>query len=172
MFVFNYLRRGGGVITRKHGGLHVRIFHNKGTTAGITGLLISTLFFALMAWGFSDPFRHVGWSRELLYLLPLPILLVLPYLIVLRIVIWKAFGQEEILVENGVFRWTCTSLWLSDEFKTPTSNISAVSAVTRWFGDNHVDFTTQDRTYRMGDKILRDEAVQLAHALKRAIGLH
>jgi hypothetical protein len=171
MMKFDYLQR-RVFIAHKQGGLHVRIFHNEGWTTGAIGFLLSTFLFAFVAWGLSEPFRHVGWSRELLYLLPFPILLILAYLIVLRIVIWKAFGQEEILVENGVFHWTCTSLWLKDELKTPTSEISAVSAVIRWFGDNRVEFTTQGRTYRVGEKILRDEAIQLAHALKRSIGLH
>jgi hypothetical protein len=149
MMKFDYLRR-RVFIAHRQGGLHVRILHNEGRTAGVIGFLV----------------------RELLYLLPLSILLILAYLIVLRIVIWKAFGQEEILVENGVFRWTCTSLWLKDELKIATSDISAVSAVTRWLGDNRVEFTTKGHTYRVGEKILRAEAIQLAHALKRAIGLH
>jgi hypothetical protein len=164
-----YLRR-RVFIDHSHGRLHIRILHGHRKDLAIFGVLLSSLFVVLTGSMFIAPVRRAGWSMDLLYLLPL-ILLAVAYYIVLRIAIWMAYGREEIVVEGDDLRWTCIALWLRDELRAAASEVTEVKAVTPWHGRNFVELTTRGRTYRIGDPMLRDEAIQLAHAMKAAIGL-
>ena len=103
--------------------------------------------------------------------MPLPVLLAVAYYILLRIIIWNSFGQEEIVVESGEMRWTCTALWFKDKLTATANEIAGVKAITPWHGRNFVELTTRGHSYRIGDPIKRDEAIQLEHALKSSIGL-
>lgn len=117
------------------------------------------------------PLWRAGWSLEALYLLPMPVLAAIAYWIALRIFLWEAFGNEEIVVEGGLLRWTCKALWWKDELEVPVRDISDVRAVTPWHGGNRVELTTQGRSYCVGEQVLCDEATKMAHALRRAAGL-
>jgi hypothetical protein len=170
MFRSEYLRR-RAFIAHSHGRLHVRIFHERRTGAAIYGLVLFTIVFGLMGSTFFAPIRRAGWSMDLVYLLPIPVLLAIAYYIFLRITIRNSFGREEIVVEGGQMRWTCTVLWFKDEITVAANEIAEIKAITPWHGRNFVELTTRGHTYRVGDTILHDEAIQLAHALKASIGL-
>lgn len=170
MFTFKHLRR-RVFIAHSHGQLHVSILHERRTSDAIFGLVLSTVFFVLMGSVLIAPMRRAGWSTDLLYWLPFPVLLAVAYYIVLRIVIWNSFGREEIVVEGGELRWTCTALWFNDELEAAANEIAGVKAVTPWHGKCRVELTTSGHTYRVGDSMFRDEAIKLAHVLKAALGL-
>jgi hypothetical protein len=170
MFTFKHLRR-RVFIAHSHGRLHVRILRERRTVDAIFGLMFSTVFFVLMGSVFIAPMRRAGWSTDLLYWLPFPVLLAVAYCIVLRIVIWNSFGREEIVVEGGELRWTCTAWWFNDKLKAAANEVAEVKAVTPWHGKCRIELTTAGHTYRVGDSMLRDEAIKLAHALKAALGL-
>lgn len=169
MFTFKHLRRVFIAHSQSH--LHVSIFHERRTGDAIFGLVFSTVFTVLIGSVLIAPMRRAGWSTDLLYWLPFPILLVVAYYIVLRIVIWNSFGREEIVVEGGELRWTCTALWFNDELTAAANEIAAVKAVTPWHGKCRVELTTSGHTYRVGDSMLREEAIKLSHALNAALGL-
>src|ERR1700732_260916 len=170
MFTFKYLRR-RVFIAHSHGRLHVRVFHERRMAGTIYGLVLFTVVLVSMISTFFAPIRRAGWSMDLVYLVPIPVLAAIAYYIFLRITIWSSFGREEIVVEGGQMRWTCTALWFKDELTADANEIAGVKAITPWHGRNRVELTTKGRTYLIGDSMRRDEAVQLAHALKAAVGL-
>ncbi|MGC2743544.1 MAG: hypothetical protein WA672_10180 [Candidatus Angelobacter sp.] len=169
MFSSKYLRR-RVFISHSHGRLHVRIFHERRIGTAIYGLLLFTVAGIMMGSALIAAIRRVGWSMDLAYLLPIPVLLAIAYYVALRITIWNWFGREEIVVEGGQMRWTSTALWFHHELTAAANEIAEVKAVTPWHGRNFVKLTTRGRSQRIGDTMLRDEAIQLAHALKAAVG--
>ena len=167
---FPYLRRRIS-IGQTDGCLRIQVAHANRRGRGIFGLLFSTLFLLLAGPVFVGPLWRAGWSIEALYLLPLPALIAIAYLIGAHICLWEAFGREEIVVQDGLLRWTCRVLWWKEELEVPVRDISDVRAVTPWHGGNRVELTARGRSYRVGEIILRDEATHMAHALRRAAGL-
>jgi hypothetical protein len=133
------------------------------------GTVVATAVMLLIAPTFITPFRHANWPTVALYLLPLLALLIGAYLIALWISLWQAFGVEEIVVRDGLLRWKWRVLWLKGELDIPTEEIFDVKAVTPWHGGNRVEFSAQSRRYRMGEKILHAETIELAQALRRAV---
>lgn len=86
--------------------------------------------------------------------------------------IWALFGVEEVIVQDGTLRWTRTALFWKRRFETVTANISSVEAITPWHSlNNRVAFIVSERRYTVGQKLLRDEAMELASALKHALRL-
>jgi hypothetical protein len=168
MMTFKYLRR-RVAITQAHGNLRVKIAHSNPRSPGVLGMLAATAAVLLVAPILIAPFRRTDWPTVALYLLPLLALLMGAYLIVLWISLWQAFGVEEIVVRDGLMRWTWKVLWFKGEFDIPTQEIIDVKAVTPWHGHNRVEFSAQSRRYRMGETILHDEATELAQALRRAV---
>ncbi len=107
---------------------------------------------------------------EALYILPLFVLGLTGYILALAIAIWGAFGVEEIVMEAGVLRWTCTALKWTRTREIPSVDITEIKAITPWYGlDNTVELTANGRCLTIGDKLLHDEAIQLAHELRQAI---
>jgi len=170
MMTFPYLQKRVS-IAQSHGCLRIQVAHINRRGLGIFGLLFSTLFLLLAGPVFIGPLWRAGWSIEALYLLPLPVLVAIAYLIAIHTCLWEAFGREEIVVQDGLLRWTCKALWWKDELEVPVGEISDVRAVTPWHGGNRVELTARGRSYRVGEKILRDEATHMAHALRGAAGL-
>jgi hypothetical protein len=169
MSVYHHLRCVS--LDHSHGKLHVRIFDGYRKDLAIFGLLMATLVLVLTGSILTTPFRRTGWSMDLFYLLPFPVLLAMAYYIVLRISIWMAYGREEIVVDGGQLCWTCTALWLTDELKAAAAEIVEVKAITPWHGNCRIELTTKVHSYRVGDSIRRDDAIHVAHELKRALGL-
>ena len=171
MMNFRYLRR-TVTITHEHGNLQVLIADSKRWNADtIRGLAFVAIFFCFVA-KFIAPLRHMHWSITTLYIWLFFAPFLAFYLYVLWGFLWRAFGKEEILVKDGVMRWTCKVLWFKDELDFPVNDISDVKAITPWHGRNRVEFTAQGRRYHLFKTFLRDEATGLAHALRHAVGGH
>jgi hypothetical protein len=168
MMYFNYLRRRVS-ITHAHGGLRVKIAHSNRRSSGIIGTVAATAALLFITPIFIAPFHRADCLTIALYLLPLLALLIGAFLIVVAISLWQAFGIEEIVVQDGLMRWTWKVLWVKDELDIPTDEISDVKAVTPWHGRNRVEFSAQSRRYRIGETILQDEAMELARALKQVV---
>ncbi|HLY99242.1 MAG TPA: hypothetical protein VKT33_09280 [Candidatus Angelobacter sp.] len=110
---------------------------------------------------------------DILYCLPLLALGLTCYGIGLAIAVWGAFGVEEIVVEAGALRWTRTALKWRRTRDIPIEAITEIRAITPWYGlDNAVEVTARCRRQRIGDKLLQDEAIELAKHLRKAIGLY
>jgi hypothetical protein len=168
MMTFKYLRRRVS-ITQTHGNLRVKIAHSNQRGSGIMGTVLATAVMLLIAPTFIAPLHRAHWPMPALYVLLLLALLLCIYLIVLWISLWQAFGVEEIVVRDGLLRWKWKVLWLKGELDIPTEEIFDVKAITPWHGGNRVEFSAQSRQYRMREKILHDEATELAQALRRAV---
>jgi hypothetical protein len=168
MMDFKYLRR-TVTITHEHGNLQIRIAESKrwnGYT--IRSLAVLTVFLFFVA-EFVAPLRHMRWSMTTFYVSLFLAPFLATYLYVLWTFLWKAFGIEEVLVKDGVMRWSCKVLWFNDELDFPVNDISDVKAITPWHGRNRVEFTAQGRSYHLFKVILRDEATELAQALQHAV---
>src|SRR5581483_10786934 len=99
------------------------------------------------------------------YILPVFALGLMCYVIAIGMAVWGAFGVEEIVVEAGTLRWTRTRIILF-------TDITAIKAITPWYGlDNTIEITAGGKQRRLGDKLLRDEAIEVAKHLRRAVGL-
>jgi hypothetical protein len=86
--------------------------------------------------------------------------------------VWSAFGVEEIDVEAGTLRRTRRALKWSRECDVPISDITEIKAITPWHGlDSTVEVMTHRKRFTIGDKLLHDEAIELAHRLCQAAGL-
>jgi hypothetical protein len=95
------------------------------------------------------------------------------YVIAIAIGVWGAFGVEEISVIAGSLQWTRTALGWTRTKVIPLTEITEIKAITPWHGlDNTVEVTAARKQRRIGDKLLRDEAVELAQNLRQATGLN
>jgi hypothetical protein len=168
MLTFKYLRRRVSIVHMR-GNLRVKIAHSNRRGSGIIGTVAATAVLVFIAPAFFAPLHHADWPRAAIYILPVLALFIGAYLIVLWMSLWQAFGVEEIVVRDGLMRWTWKVLWLKGTFDIPTEEIVDVKAVTPWHGRNRVEFSTQKRGYRIGETILHDEAMELAQALRRAV---
>jgi hypothetical protein len=109
---------------------------------------------------------------DVLYISPLLVLGLACYVIGLAIAVWGAFGVEGIVVEGGSLRWTRTALKWRRTREIPINDVTEIRAITPWHGlDNTVEVTAQRRRHRIGDRLLQDEATELANHLRRVIGL-
>jgi hypothetical protein len=104
--------------------------------------------------------------------LPILALGIAAYIIALAIAAWSGFGVEEIDVDADMIRWKRTALKWSRMRTIPISDVTEIKAITPWHGfDNTVEVTTHRERLTFGDKLLRDEATELAHRLRGAVGL-
>jgi len=116
-------------------------------------------------------FRKPLSSQDLVLLAPIAFVL-LWYLLAVRIGMWRGFGIEQIVIENGVFSWTRSALFWNRKVEMPVAEIAEVRTVTPWHDlSNHVEFMAQGRIYRVGDMLRRDETYELADILRRAVDL-
>ena len=75
-------------------------------------------------------------------------------------------------MKDGTLRWTKAALFWKRRFETVTAYISSVEAITPWHSlNNRVELTAHGRRYTIGQKLLRDEAIELAAALNHALHL-
>jgi hypothetical protein len=134
-------------------------------------LCVSTAMFAMFCNMIFDTARRH--PEGLGYILAMLALGLTGYLIVLAIAVWGAFGVEEIIVEAGALHWKRTALKWSRTRDIPLDCITEIRAITPWHGrDNTVEVTADGAQYQIGDRLLRDEAIELAQHLRRAVGLH
>ncbi len=89
-----------------------------------------------------------------------------------RFALWGSFGVEEVVVSQGTLHWHRKALWWKRNFEAAESEITNVISKTPWIGSNHVEFVYRGRSYSIGDMILRDEAAEVADALRNALGPH
>ena len=107
-----------------------------------------------------------------MYMLAVLAFVFLWYFIGLGVAGWRAFGVEEIVVHGDTLCWTRTALFWERRFEIPTKEITHVRAVTPWHAlSNRVEFTALGTQRTIGDMLLRDETTEIAHALKKAIGV-
>jgi hypothetical protein len=94
------------------------------------------------------------------------------YALALAIGVWGAFGVEQIVVEAGSLCWTRTALKWTLTRHYPVAEITEIRAITPWHGlDNTVEVTAAGEQLRIGNKLLHDEATELAQHLRKAVGL-
>ena len=105
-------------------------------------------------------------------ILPVLALGVVCYGIALAFGIWGAFGVEEVVVESGSLHWKRTALKWTQTSIILVTDITGITAIAPWHRlDNTVEISTDRKCRRLGDKLLRDEALELANDLRHAIGL-
>jgi hypothetical protein len=158
-------------INRKNGGLSVRIERQNSRGLYFWIMCLSTVmfgFFCNMLWGASLRNPHGG----LYVVLPMSALGLACYALALAIGVWGAFGVEEISIEAGSIRWTRTALKWTRASDIPIADITEIRAITPWHGlDNTVEVTAARKQQRIGDRLLQDEALELAQHLRYAVGL-
>jgi len=159
-------------INHKHGALAVRIDPTNDRTLYIGMLVVFTAGFLVFMYIFIHPFFRGASAKNFLYVLPFLGFILMWYAIGLRITLWRAFGVELIVVEDGLLHWTRTALFWTRKFDIPAREITDVTAITPWHGlSNHVQVTAQGRSRSIGDMLLSDEASELAHKIDHAIKL-
>jgi hypothetical protein len=171
VLTFNHLRRRVS-ITHKDGSLVVRIARHNDRPLYIVMLLAFTAAFLYFCYFFTSPFFRRPLSADWLYVLLFLAFVLLWYFVGLRVAGWRAFGVEEIVVHEDTLRWTRIALFWKRRLEIPTREITQVRAVTPWHTlSNRVEFTALGRRRTIGDMLLRDEATEIEHALKKAIGV-
>jgi hypothetical protein len=163
MMKLPYLRRRVS-ISHKHGILQVSIASSsdKGLVAAtavgmaIIGLMQVTLI-------------ETMWHRRA-YVHVVILLIFGLWFWLVRTTIRKKLSVDEISIQNGTLHWTSKALWIRQEVDIPLHEILEVHAMTPWHALwNRVELVVKSGTYQMGTGILRDEAEQLAHELKKVI---
>jgi len=130
----------------------------------LTGGLLVFLYFPIAAF-FRNPL-----STQEIVLIPFTALILFCFVLAARIGMWRVFGVEDIVVENGRFSWTRTALFWRRKLELPATEITAMRPSTPWHDlSNRVEFIAHGRLYRIGDMLRRDEAYELADALTRAV---
>ncbi len=124
-------------------------------------------------------FCHVLWDTSFRHphdivvaILPVFALALAMYLLALAAAFWAAFGVEELSSEAGSLRWSRKVLKWTRVKDIPITESTDVKATTPWYGiDNTVQVNTTRKQQRIGERLLRDEALELAHLLRQAVGL-
>jgi len=172
MFNLDKHRRRRVFIKYEHGTLAVRIERNSDRPLYITILLAFTAAFVFFMTTFIRPFFRDASIKDFLYVSPFLAFLLVWYVIGLRVTVWRAFGVEEVLVKGGFLQWTRTALFWTRKLEVPAKNVADVKAITPWHTlSNRVEFSALGRRRAIGDMLLRDEATELAHELRRAVGV-
>jgi hypothetical protein len=170
VLTFNHLRRRVS-ITHKQGALVVHIARHNQRPLYIAMVLGFTVAFLYFFYLFTTPFRR-PLSGNWLYMLPFLAFVLIWYFVAMRVAGWRAFGVEEIMIEDETLCWTRTALFWKRRLEIPTKEITHVIAVTSWHRlSNHVEFTALGRQRIIGDMLLGDETTELAHALKKSLGV-
>jgi hypothetical protein len=167
----NYLRRRVS-ITHKNGALVVHIARHNQRLLYIVMVLGFTMVFLYFFYLFASPCFVRPLSKDRLYMLPFLAFVLLWYLVGMRVAGWRAFGVEEIVIDRNTLCWTRTALFWKRRLEIPTKEITRVTAVTPWHRlSNHVEFSALGRQRNIGDMLLGDETTELAHTLKKSIGV-
>jgi hypothetical protein len=164
-----YLRR-RVVAHHAHGVYSARIQQQNARSFYLWIVCLGTVFLLLFCdMVFGATRRH---PQHLAYILPVLVIALAGYVIVLLIAVWGAFGVEELVVDAGALRWTRTALIWKRTVIIPVGDITEVRAITPWHGlKNHVQLTAKGKERTIGQKLLRDEAMDLAQQLRRAANL-
>lgn len=110
--------------------------------------------------------------RDATFILPILVIALVGYAITLLIAVWGAFGIEEIVVETDSLRWNRIALKWKRTIVIPLRDITDIQAVTPWHAlENHVEVITSRRHHAIGEKLLRDEAIELAQQLRKVVGV-
>jgi len=153
----------------KRGILFAQISRHNDWLMYIFMLAGSTAGFLWFAYIFVSPFFRKPLSSQDLVLLPCIAFTLLWYLLAVRIGMWRAFGIEQITIENGVFIWKRTALFWKRKLELPSGEIAAVETITPWHDlSNHVGIAARGKRYKVGDMLRRDETYELADLLMRA----
>ena len=158
-------------ITQKGGSLSVYIERQNSRMLYFWIMCLCTVGFGLfcnMVWG-----AFIRHPRDTLFaVLPVFVLGLTGYGLALAIGVWGAFGVEEISTQAGSLRLTRRALKWTRTSEIPMGDITQIKAITPWHGlDNTVEVSTVRTQRRIGDKLLRDEALELAQHLRHAVGL-
>lgn len=159
-----HIKRGGNRLT-------IRIERQNSRVLYVWLMCFGTVVFGLfcdMMWDALLRNRH-----DAIYtVLPVFALGVACYAIALAMGIWGAFGVEEVLIESGSLRWKRAALKWTHTSDIPVTDITKIRAITPWHRlDNTVEISTARKRRCLGDKLLRDEALELAKTLRHAVGL-
>jgi hypothetical protein len=172
MFSFNAHQRRLSIKHDKNGAFSVTISRNNNANTYIFMLILCTGIFVWFASLFVSGLMRRPLSSDALYVLLFAAFIALWYSIALRVSLWRSFGTEEVIVEDGKLRWTRKALFWVRRLEIPTQGITGVDAVTPWHAlSNRVEVTALGRRQKIGDMLLRDEAMELAQRLRHAIGL-
>jgi len=173
MFDFSKRFRRRVFISHRGGHLAITIQRNNEHFLYVTIFTVFTVVFGFMCTVFVPAFLRVRSLADGLCVLPIAGFIVLWYAIGYRIFLWRSFGVEEVIVGQGTLHWHRKALWWKRNFEAVQSDIADVIPKTPWHGlSNHVEFVHKGRGYSIGDMILHDEATEIAHALRSALGLH
>lgn len=173
MFDFSKRFRRRVFISHRDGHLAITIQRNNEHFLNVIGFTAFTVVFGFMCTVFAPAFFRVRSLTDGLCLLPFAGFFILWYAIGYRICLWRSFGVEELVVSKGTLHWHRKALWWNRDFEAAESEITDVIPKTPWHGlSNHVEFVCRGRSYSIGDLILQDEATEIAHALRSALGLH
>jgi hypothetical protein len=160
-------------ISHRGGALVIHINRHNQWKSAIWLLFWFTTLFLFFCSVFLKGLFRVQSVADSLYVLPFVAFILVWYALAVRIGLWRAFGVEELVVENGRLHWERTAWKWHREFETNLSDISDVEARTPWHAlANRVVFTCSGRTHTIGDMLLQDEANEIADELARAAGLH
>jgi len=167
--VDKYLRR-RVTIRHLHGRSSIRIERQNSRGRYFWTLCFTTAAFLLFCDTIFDTSRRR--PNYIPYILPVFALGLMCYVIAIGMAVWGAFGVEEIVVEAGTLRWTRTAWKWKRTRIILFTDITAIKAITPWYGlDNTIEITAGGKQRRLGDKLLRDEAIEVAKHLRRAVGL-
>lgn len=171
LFTFNHLRR-RLILSHVHGTLHARIAPQNEKSGPWSVLLFTVVLVFAAGFTFLPGCFHTPGSPSLACVLIFLVPLLSVGLILFCGSIWALFGVEEVIVQDGTLRWTRTALFWKRRFETATADISRVEAITPWHSlNNCVAFAAHGSRYKIGAKLLREEAIQLASALHHALHL-
>jgi len=135
-------------------------------------LLAFTAAFVFFLSTFARPFFRGATMKDFLYVSPFLAFIMVWYVVGLHVTIWRAFGVEYLFVKGGLLHWTRTALFWTRKLEIPATDVTDVKAITPWHAlSNRVELTARGKRRSVGDMLLRDEATELAHELRRIIGL-
>jgi hypothetical protein len=110
--------------------------------------------------------------HEAVYLFLLFALCLTGYILTFAAGVWGAFGVEEIRTEAGTLRWTRRALNWTRVRDIPLADITEIKAIPSWHRfRNSVEITAGRKRRRVGENLLREEALELAEHLRSASGL-
>jgi hypothetical protein len=171
--------RAGTALARRVSILHqghvlvVHIARHNDWKSNLFRLFFFTAAFLFFCSIFLRGIFRVNSAVEILHLLPFIVFIIIWYLLALRIGLWRAFGVEDLTIDNGKLHWQRTAWLWRRRLDAPIRGISDVQAKTPWHAlSNRVEFTCNGRRYAVGDMLLQNEATEIAHELQRAVGLH
>jgi hypothetical protein len=156
----------------KNGALAVDIAPRHDKVASAVMLLAFVVSSAVFCLVFIPPFITVLSLANALSFLLFLCLIVAWFLTGFCWSIWRIFGVEHIAIEDGVFRWTRTALWWSRTVELQARQVTEVKASAFGYGHgNHVELMADGRRRAVGHALLREEASELAHEMRRAVGI-